>query len=123
MNVYFEGTYVGQSYLNTNTTNDTLQISLGRDQSIIIKREKIKDYCQNSTSGSSKKTQRGYEISVRNNKNTPIEIELQDQIPLSNDKEIEIDIDDLGGAKYNEKTGELSWTIKLEPSTTKFREF
>ena len=40
MNVYFQGTYVGQSFLNTNTTKDTLNISLGRDQSIIIKREK-----------------------------------------------------------------------------------
>ena len=74
-NVYFEGTYIGESYLNTNTTDDTLAVSMGRDKGIVITREKIKDFCKNARFAGKKKSTRGYEIKVRNNKVKAIEIE------------------------------------------------
>ena len=39
--LFFEGTFVGKSYLDLSYTKDTLPISLGRDKGIIVKREKI----------------------------------------------------------------------------------
>ena len=43
-NVYFEGAFVGETYLNANNTKDTLVVSLGRDKKIVIEREQIKDF-------------------------------------------------------------------------------
>ena len=37
--VFYAGTFVGQSYINTSTVADTMSISLGRDKRIIIKRD------------------------------------------------------------------------------------
>ena len=117
-NIYFENTFVGESYLETAITDDTLSISMGRDKSIIIQREKIKDFCKNSSLGGNKKSTRGYEIKVRNNKSQAIEIELIDQIPLSNQKEIEVTLLENGKATYDEKTGKLTWKLKIPANST-----
>ena len=119
VNVYFEGTSVGTSYLNTETTEDTLDISMGRDNSIIIKREKIKDFCKNTSFGTNKKSLRGYEISVRNNKSNAIQLNLVDQIPLTKTKEIEITLDEKNGAEHNEDSGELQWDLDVPSGETK----
>ena len=118
VNVYFEGTSVGTSYLNTETTNDTLDISMGRDNSIIITRKKIKDFNKTTTLGSNKKSQRGYEISIRNNKNNAITLTLLDQLPLSKTKDIEISLYEDGGANHNEITGTLKWSLNINPGET-----
>ena len=119
VNVYFEGTSVGTSYLNTETTEDTLDISMGRDNSIIIKRDKVKDFCKTTSFGANKKSLRGYEISVRNNKSNAIQLHLVDQIPLSRTKEIEVILDESNGAEHNEDTGELKWEMDIPSGETK----
>src|SRR5574337_606096 len=43
-NVYFGGTYVGQSYINTRSVDDTLDLSFGRDKSLIVTRTKLKEF-------------------------------------------------------------------------------
>jgi uncharacterized protein (TIGR02231 family) len=118
-NVYFEETFVGTSYLETASTKDTLDISLGRDKSIVVTRKKVDEFCKNNSIGSNKRSTRGYEIEVRNNKSKPITIDIYDQIPLSNKKEIEVIIDDLGKASHNETTGELKWKLTLQSGETR----
>jgi uncharacterized protein (TIGR02231 family) len=118
-NVYFENTFVGESYLETAITNDTLNISMGRDKGIVITREKIKDFCKNNTFGGNRKSTRGYEITVRNNKSTAVEIELIDQIPLSNQKEIEVEVLENEKATYDESTGKLTWRLSIPANSKK----
>ncbi len=122
-NVYFEGTFVGSSYLQTNTTNDTLDVSLGRDKGIVIKRKKVDELCKNQKIGGNHKTSRGYEIEIRNNKSKEVNIKIQDQIPLSSYKEIEVTLNEQGNAQYNEQTGELTWLLKIAPGETKIVKF
>lgn len=117
-NIYFEGSFVGESYIDPNITDDTLMLSMGRDQSVVVKREKIDDFCKNSTFGGNKKSSRGYKISIRNNKPSEIKITVKDQIPLSSYKEIEVTTVDKGGATYNETTGELSWELTIPAGKT-----
>ncbi|MFH1319833.1 MAG: mucoidy inhibitor MuiA family protein [Bacteroidota bacterium] len=117
--IYFEGTYIGKSYINTRNINDTLDLSFGRDKSIVITREKLKDFTSKKFIGINKKETYAYEISIRNTKKDPIEIVFDDQVPLSSDKEIIVELLESSDAKYNEETGKLSWTIKLSPAETK----
>lgn len=117
-NIYFENTFVGESFLETAITNDTLSVSMGRDKSIIVSRDKIKDFCKNSSLGSNKKSTRGYELKIRNNKSQAIEIEVIDQIPLSRVKEIEVELIENKNATYDEKTGKLTWRLKIPANST-----
>jgi uncharacterized protein (TIGR02231 family) len=121
--IYYQGTYVGQSYINTNITKDTLKLSMGRDKGIVVERKKVKDFSKTTTVGSSKKTKLGLEISIRNNRATAITIDLEDQVPISKHKEVEIELLEKSGAKHNPVTGKLEWKVKLAPGETKTYKF
>ncbi|MBI4931987.1 MAG: mucoidy inhibitor MuiA family protein [Bacteroidetes bacterium] len=113
LNIFFEGTFVGTSYLDTHTTTDTLDISLGRDKNVVVKRTLLKDFSDKKIIGLNKKESRAYEISIRNKKKAEIEIDIEDQIPLSTSNEIEIESLETSGAKYNKETGLLTWNLKV----------
>ncbi len=121
--IYFEGTYTGSSFLNTMNTEDTLKISVGRDNNIIVQREQIKDVNSTQYIGTNKKVSRGYEIKIRNNKNVPIKLVLEDQLPVSQNKEIDVENIDISDAKYEEKSGKLTWNIELKPQENFKKEF
>lgn len=113
MNIFFEGTFVGKSYLDTRTTSDTLDISLGRDKNVVVKRTLLKDFSDKKIIGLNKKETRTYEISIRNKKKQEIEIDIEDQIPLSTSNEIEVEALETLGAKYDKEKGLLQWNMKL----------
>jgi uncharacterized protein (TIGR02231 family) len=118
-NVFFEGTFVGKSFLNTIFTSDTLDISLGRDKSVIVTRELLKDLSEKRFFGNNKKESRSYEISVRNKKSKEIEIEIEDQVPLSRNHDLEVEITELSGGNYKKESGLVTWSLKISPAETK----
>lgn len=119
VNVYFEGTSVGTSYLNTAITDDTLDVSMGRDKGVVVQRDRIKDFCKTTGFGANKKTIRGYKLIVKNNKSSASELILLDQVPVSSNKQIEVTIDDNGGAKHNQENGQLKWVLNLAPGESR----
>jgi uncharacterized protein (TIGR02231 family) len=118
-NIFFEGTFVAKSYIDPNSIKDTLAISLGRDKRIVVKREKLKDFTSRKTIGGSQRESYAWEISIRNTKGEPVRITVEDHIPVSQNKDIEVTLVDRGGAAYNINTGKLSWEITLQPNETK----
>ena len=117
-NIFFEDTYVGKSYLNTISTNDTMDISLGRDKNVTVTRTKLVDFCEKKVIGLNKKETSTYEISIRNKKKDAIEIIVEDQIPLSSNNEIVVEATETGKAEYDKVTGKLMWKLKMAPAET-----
>ncbi len=118
-NIIFEGLYVGKTYINTNQTSDTLNLSMGRDKKISIKREKVVDKSGTKFLSSKKEQTFTFDITVRNNKKETVNMLLKDQYPLSTDKDIEIELLESNNAKENKETGILTWDLKLNPNETK----
>lgn len=116
-NIYFDGTFTGKTFIN-GTALDTLTLSLGRDKRIRVERKKLKDLNSKSFFGNTKKENATYEISIRNTRKEPIQIEVEDQIPVSTDKEIEVKLLDNTGASFNPETGKLTWVLSLLPEQT-----
>jgi uncharacterized protein (TIGR02231 family) len=119
--LYFENSYVGKSTLNVNQLTDTLVLSLGNDNSILVKREKRKDFTSRRVIGSNKTETYSYLISVRNNKSNPVKITVSDQLPLSSNSDIIIEPVELSGGKLIPETGFISWDVDIKPNET--REF
>jgi uncharacterized protein (TIGR02231 family) len=115
--IYFEGTYVGESLLDLGGVGDTLDISLGRDKGVTVQRTKRKDYSQRQVVGSKRTESVGWEISVRNNKAQAIDLVITDQYPIAVRSEIEVKLDDNGGATVNTEKGFLTWKVTVEPRT------
>ena len=118
-NIIFEGLYVGKTTINPNQTSDTLNLSMGRDKKINIKREKVVDKSGTKFLSSNKEQTFTYDLTVRNNKKEEIFMLLKDQYPLSTDKDITIELLEDGKAKVNSETGILTWELKLAPNETK----
>jgi len=122
-NLYFENTYVGSTYLDTKNASDTMSISLGRDKSISINREKVKDFSATQMLSSQRKDTRTWEITIRNNKSQKVSLTMEDQIPLSSNSDIVVEKGELSGAEFDEKTGKLTWKLNMEPKETKKLKF
>ena len=118
-NVYFGGTYVGQSYINTRSVDDTLSLSFGRDKKIAVTRTKLKDLTNEKMIGSNRKITYSYEMVVKNNRKSPIQIDLEDQLPVSQNSEITVDAIELSKAEQNVLTGQLKWKLSLAPDESK----
>ncbi len=114
-NIYLDGTYVGQSYLNPNAISDTLQISFGKDSRIQVDRVKMKEYSSRTLMGSKRKGTYVYEITIKNNHATPINIEVRDQLPVSSNQDIEVTVDQISNATHNPLTGFLDWNFVIDP--------
>jgi len=118
-NIIFEGTYVGKSFIDPNTVQDTLSLTLGRDKRVAIKRDKLADYSSVKFLGSNKLQKFTYEITVKNNKNEATKVLLKDQFPTSTNKEIEVELLDAGGAEINKDLGVLNWQLQLAANETR----
>lgn len=118
-NIFYEGMYVGKSVINTQSTMDTLDISLGRDKNLVIEREKVKDLSGKKFISGSQKQTWVYEFSVRDKKKQDIEIEIEDQVPVSQDKDIVVEVGETSDAKYDKVTGKLTWSLKVAAGDTK----
>jgi uncharacterized protein (TIGR02231 family) len=118
-NIFYEGTYVGQGTIDVRNVKDTMTISLGRDKKIVTKRERDVKLRSVKTIGTNIRETFAYTITVRNTRKESINIVVQDQQPVSNDKDIVIEDKDAGNSEYDETTGMMRWTLSLAPNETK----
>ena len=118
-NIFYEGTYVGQGYIDVRNVKDTMNLSLGRDKKIVVRRERDKELRSVKTIGSNVKETYVYKISVRNTRNKAIDVVVMDQVPISNDNNIEVMDKDHKGGDYNQETGAVTWKLQMQPNETK----
>jgi uncharacterized protein (TIGR02231 family) len=121
-NIYFKGTFVGNGYIDPALANDTLQLSLGRDNAITVKRDQVKDFCKTSVFGVKKSTSKAYEITIVNTKKKAINIEVYDQVPLTQNADLEVAVEELSGATQDAATGKVTWKMTVEPEKTEKRQ-
>ena len=113
-NIFFDGTYIGETYLDPTTMDDTLNLSLGKDPNIVVKRTLLKNQSKERIIQDKKERSFAYNIEVRNLKSSDIELIIQDQIPLTTNPEITIEKSNLGKGSIDEKTGLIEWQLKLK---------
>lgn len=113
--IFLGNTYLGNAHIDPTMADDLMRLSLGRDHSVIVTREKGKDFTGRTLMGLNKKVSREWHITVRNTRHTPISIQLQDQLPVPITKSITVEPVELSGASYDTETGKLCWDLNLKP--------
>ncbi len=121
-NVYFDGTFTGNTYINS-TAEDTLTLSLGIDKRIQVERKKLKEFSSKSFFGNTKTESNTWEVIIRNTRKESIKILLEDQVPVSTDKEIEVKITDAGNASVENESGKLKWIFNVAPEQSQTAKF
>lgn len=121
--LYIQDQYLGKTNIDTKVMSDSLKISMGRDESISVRREAIELEQKKSLFGSNIKEERAFKITIKNTKNATVSMEVIDRIPVTQNPDIEIKAGELNGAKFNETNGKLTWKIDIPAGTTKTLEF
>ncbi|MEM7572315.1 MAG: DUF4139 domain-containing protein [Bacteroidota bacterium] len=114
--LFFEGTYLGRGFLDVENLSDTLNLSLGVDESIIIDRERNEDFSRGQFIGGKRRDSRGWTISVRNNKSRNVRLTVVDQVPISGDSDIDVRPELPENVRTEEDSGIFRWSFELAPS-------
>ena len=118
INLYLEGKYIGKSYLDTKSAADTLDISLGRDKNIIVERTMTRDFKKKNFLSNKIIVERKYSFEIRNNKGQPVSVMVQDHLPLSTDKSIEVYDTEVSKGKSEQETGIVTWQFDIKPGSS-----
>ncbi|MCO4813575.1 MAG: DUF4139 domain-containing protein [Flavobacteriales bacterium] len=118
-NIFFDGTYMGETYINPSSMDDTLSLSLGKDPNIIVNRVLMQKECKTKVVGTKTERTFAYSIEVKNLKSRTIKLVVQDQIPITTNADIEIETLDISKGKLNKKNGLIEWEFNLKPKQKK----
>ncbi|MBS6208847.1 MAG: DUF4139 domain-containing protein [Proteus hauseri] len=113
-NIYYMNSFVGNSYINTNELTELLNIPFGIDKNIQISRinnEKIRK--EPIFIGTTIEQKESYTIKVRNTYNSPVKVTIYDQLPLSQENNINVADAVYKDGVLDKDTGEIKWNITL----------
>jgi uncharacterized protein (TIGR02231 family) len=116
--IFMDDMLIGAVNIDTNQLTNEMLVSLGSDSGILTKRELINKKTKDL--GEKEKFESyAYEITVKNNKDTSVNLELKDQIPLSTAENIKIELINTDNATYDKELGSLIWNFNIKPNETK----
>lgn len=121
-NITYEGTYIGESLIDANSTSKLLTLTLGSDKRVVVKREKLRDFSSTKFFGNDTQQVFTYRLTVKNNQNKEVKMVLKDQYPISTQKNVTVELIDQNTTKPTvNKTdiGVITWEETLKPGETK----
>lgn len=120
-NITYDGTYIGETFINAASTHTKLSLTLGTDKRVAVKREKLQDYSSTKFLGNDVRQIFTYKLTVKNNQTKAISMVLKDQYPRSTQKNIEVELlkETSAWTANKEETGVVSWEETIQPGETK----
>jgi len=122
-NIFFENSFVGKTYLNPQTNKDSLFISMGRDESIIVSRNQLKDFSEDKFLSSDIERTFSYEIKIKNNKKNAINLIVEEQFPISQQEDIQVNLKETNGALLDNEIGSLKWNVTINSNESISKRF
>lgn len=119
--VTYDGTFFGETYLSSSTTDQKLRLTLGDDKQVVVKREKVEDFTSTKVVGQDKRVSSGYKVTVRNNKQVAVNVVIKEQYPISTDKQIVCTLGDktTPATEVDASEGLLTYNFELQPGEQK----
>lgn len=122
-NIFFENSFVGKTFLNPQTNKDSLFISLGRDESIIVSRNQLKDFSEDKFLSSDVERTFSYEIKIKNIKKNAINLIVEEQFPISQQEDIKVNLKETNGALIDNEIGSLKWNVTINSNESISKRF
>lgn len=119
--VYIRGLYAGEVYVDPDTDTENFSLSLGQDERLSVTRTELPRKTQDALLKNQRKQTRTSRIKLLNTSKEEVKVLLKDQIPVSTDKAVTVEVINLSEGVVNEEKGEVCWEFTAEPGNT--REF
>ncbi|MCP3463995.1 mucoidy inhibitor MuiA family protein [Bradyrhizobium sp. CCGUVB23] len=122
--IFRDGVFVGRSKFSTAARTEAIRLGFGADDKIKIERSVIRQ--NEGTAGvisSSKTDTRSFRTTVRNGHDFPIRIAIEDQLPISENEDIAVEMLSATtpptSTNLRDKRGVLEWAFDAKPGEVK----
>ncbi|MCC8967977.1 mucoidy inhibitor MuiA family protein [Bradyrhizobium sp. Pear76] len=121
VSIYRDGIFVGRSRMATAAKDETVRLGFGVDDKVKIERTVVK---RNEGSAglivtTSKTDERAFKTTVRNGHDFPIKVAIQDQLPVSENDDIVVEMlpssTPATTTNLRDKRGVLEWAFEAKP--------
>ena len=121
VSIYRDGTFVGRGPMAAASKDETVRLGFGADDKIRIERTVVK---RNEGSAglivtTSKTDERSFKTTVRNGHDFPIRIAIEDQLPVSENEEIQVEMlsstTPPTATNLRDRRGVLEWAYEAKP--------
>jgi uncharacterized protein (TIGR02231 family) len=121
VSIYRDGTFVGRGRMAAAGKDETVRLGFGADDKVKIERTVLKR--NEGSTGlivTSKTDERAFKTSVRNGHDFPIRIAIQDQLPVSENEDIVVEMLPSTAppttTNVRDKRGVLEWAFEAKPA-------
>src|SRR6185369_14699658 len=120
VSIYRDGTFVGRGRMNAASKDETVRLGFGADDKVKIERSVLK---RNEGSAgllvtTSKTDERAFKTTVRNGHDFPIKVAIEDQLPVSENEEILVEMlpstTPPTSTNLRDKRGVLEWVFEAK---------
>jgi uncharacterized protein (TIGR02231 family) len=119
--IYRDGVFVGRGEMKPASKDETVRLGFGADDKVKIERSIV-----NRNEGSagllvttSKTDERSFKTTVRNGHDFPVKVAIEDQLPISETEEIQVDMlpstTPPTTTNLRDKRGVLQWAFEMKP--------
>jgi hypothetical protein len=122
-NIYFDGTFIGKSYVDVEATKDTISFSLGKDKKVVVERKRSEEMSKTRLIGSRYKYDVTWDFTIRNNGSATIPVIMKDHFPISVNSDIKVKQGTYEGGTLEESTGILTWRFSISKGEVKKYQF
>jgi uncharacterized protein (TIGR02231 family) len=117
MNVFLDGTLVASSRIETVMPGEKLDLALGVDEGISVKRT-LNSRVTEDAGLVTKRTRIAYSftLTIQNNRRAAATVNVLDQVPVSRNEKIVVAVDEPKEDEAKTETdGTVKWTLDLKP--------
>ncbi len=127
VSLFRDGTFVGTSYLPVLSPGEDHELGFGIDDLVRVKHAIVDDKRgETGLISTSKTDNRSYRITVKNMHDRAVQLVIFDQIPVSQNQEIKVELTSRQAATKTDvdnKRGVMAWESKLEPDQEQVLDF
>jgi uncharacterized protein (TIGR02231 family) len=119
---FVDGIFSGKGGMNRIEPEQEIIIDLGIDEGIKVERKELKVFHEKTLTGKDK-TIYAYAIEINNTRKNPTSVVVKDQIPISRDESITVELIKTNPEVKPDEEGALTWKIDLGPQKKEKADF
>jgi uncharacterized protein (TIGR02231 family) len=124
VSIYRDGIFVGRSPMTLAARDETVRLGFGADEKVKIARTVVrKNEGTAGLIGSSKTDEREFKITIRNAHDFPIKVAIEDQLPVSENDEIQVEMLPVSTPPtvrdLRDRRGVMEWTFEAKPGESR----
>ena len=118
--IYNNGTFLGKSYIRPSDFDDYLELPLGVVDNIFIKRKQVSEFSGKKVLSGSVVNTCSYEVKIKNNSSDKINVEIIDQVPVSERSSIKTEnVEFTEGGDKDDSNGKVVWKLEMPSNSEK----